>query len=37
MPFVGADMKNVIEELKQTVSPDLVLTHYREMPIKTIE
>jgi len=29
MPFVGADMKNVMEELKRTVSPDLVFTHYR--------
>lgn len=30
MPFVGADVKAVFEELKQTVSPDLVLTHNRK-------
>ena len=29
MPFVGAEVKNVFEELKRTVSPDLILTHYR--------
>jgi len=27
MPFVGAEVKAVFEELKQTVSPDLILTH----------
>ena len=30
MPFVGADMKNVMEELKRIISPDLVFTHYRD-------
>jgi len=29
MPFVGADVKNVFEELK-AISPDLILTHYRK-------
>jgi LmbE family N-acetylglucosaminyl deacetylase len=29
MPFVGSDVKNVFEELKQTVSPDLIFTHNR--------
>ena len=29
MPFNGADIKSFFEELKQTVSPDLVLTHHR--------
>jgi LmbE family N-acetylglucosaminyl deacetylase len=28
MPFVGAELKAVFEELKKTVSPDLVFTHY---------
>jgi LmbE family N-acetylglucosaminyl deacetylase len=27
MPFVGAELKAVFEELKQTVSPDLIFTH----------
>jgi LmbE family N-acetylglucosaminyl deacetylase len=27
MPYVGSDVKNVFEELKQAVSPDLVFTH----------
>ena len=27
MPFVGAEVKAVFEELKQTVSPDLIFTH----------
>jgi LmbE family N-acetylglucosaminyl deacetylase len=27
MPYVGAEIKNVFEELKRTVSPDLILTH----------
>ena len=30
MPFVGADIKKVFEELKQAVSPDLIFTHYRK-------
>lgn len=29
MPFSGAEVKAVFEELKQTVSPDLILTHNR--------
>ena len=29
MPFVGAEVKSVLEELK-SVAPDLVLTHYRK-------
>ncbi|MBZ5510173.1 MAG: PIG-L family deacetylase [Acidobacteriia bacterium] len=29
MPFEGAEIKAVFEELKAAVSPDLVLTHYR--------
>jgi LmbE family N-acetylglucosaminyl deacetylase len=28
MPFVGGEIKAVFEELKKTVSPDLVFTHY---------
>ena len=27
MPFVGADIKTVFEELKRAVSPDLIFTH----------
>lgn len=27
LPFVGAEVKTVFEELKRTVSPDLILTH----------
>ena len=30
MPFVGSDVKAVFEELKQTVSPDLIFTHNRK-------
>lgn len=30
MPFVGAEVKDVFEELKLTVVPDLILTHYRK-------
>jgi LmbE family N-acetylglucosaminyl deacetylase len=30
MPFSGSDLKNVFEELKSQVRPDLVLTHYRD-------
>src|SRR5260370_30808580 len=30
MPFVGADIKAVFEELKATVSPDLIFTHNRK-------
>jgi LmbE family N-acetylglucosaminyl deacetylase len=30
MPFVGAEVKTVFEELKETVSPDLILTHRRK-------
>jgi LmbE family N-acetylglucosaminyl deacetylase len=29
MPFVGAEIKAAFEELKETVSPDLILTHQR--------
>ena len=29
MPFVGAEVKTVFEELKQAVSPDLIVTHNR--------
>jgi LmbE family N-acetylglucosaminyl deacetylase len=29
MPFVGAEIKDVFEELKQVVSPDLIFTHSR--------
>src|SRR6267143_3890067 len=28
MPFVGAEVKAVFEELKKSVSPDLIFTHY---------
>lgn len=27
MPFLGAEVKEVFEELKQTMSPDLIFTH----------
>ena len=30
MPFVGADVKAVFEQLKKDVSPDLVFTHNRK-------
>ena len=30
MPYTGAAVKAVFEELKQTVSPDLILTHNRD-------
>jgi len=30
LPFVGAEVKAVFEELKQTVAPDLVFTHNRK-------
>lgn len=30
MPFVGAELKAVLEELKKTVSPDLIFTHYHK-------
>jgi LmbE family N-acetylglucosaminyl deacetylase len=30
MPFVGAEVKAVFEELKETVSPDLIFTHSRK-------
>jgi LmbE family N-acetylglucosaminyl deacetylase len=30
LPFVGADVKAVFEELKQTVSPDLIFTNNRK-------
>ena len=30
MPFVGAEVKTVFEELKQTVSPDLILAPFRK-------
>jgi LmbE family N-acetylglucosaminyl deacetylase len=29
MPFLGAEVKGVFEELKQAVSPDLIFTHNR--------
>jgi LmbE family N-acetylglucosaminyl deacetylase len=29
MPFVGAEVKAVFEELKQAVSPDVIFTHHR--------
>jgi LmbE family N-acetylglucosaminyl deacetylase len=29
LPFVGAEVKEIFEELKRTVSPDLIFTHYR--------
>lgn len=29
MPYAGADVKTVFEELKQAISPDLILTHNR--------
>jgi LmbE family N-acetylglucosaminyl deacetylase len=30
LPFAGAEIKAVFEELKQTVSPDLIFTHNRQ-------
>jgi LmbE family N-acetylglucosaminyl deacetylase len=30
LPFQGAELKDVFEDLKKTVSPDLILTHSRE-------
>jgi LmbE family N-acetylglucosaminyl deacetylase len=30
MPFVGAELKAVFEELKKSLSPDLIFTHYRK-------
>lgn len=30
MPFVGAEIKAVFEELKQTTSPDVIFTHNRK-------
>jgi LmbE family N-acetylglucosaminyl deacetylase len=30
MPFAGAEVKSVFEELKRNVSPDLVFTHNRK-------
>jgi LmbE family N-acetylglucosaminyl deacetylase len=29
MPFDGAEIKSTFEEIKQSVSPDLILTHHR--------
>jgi len=29
LPFVGAEVKGVFEELKQTVTPDIIFTHNR--------
>lgn len=29
MPFAGADIKNVFEELKREISPDIIFTHNR--------
>jgi LmbE family N-acetylglucosaminyl deacetylase len=30
MPFVGSEVKTVFEELKQSISPDLIFTHNRK-------
>ena len=30
MPFVGAEVKTVFEELKQRISPDMIFTHNRK-------
>ena len=30
MPFVGAEIKTMFEDLKQAISPDLIFTHRRE-------
>lgn len=30
LPFVGAEVKNVFEELKQSVQPDVIFTHTRK-------
>jgi LmbE family N-acetylglucosaminyl deacetylase len=30
MPFVGSDVKDCFEELKQAISPDLIFTHNRK-------
>ena len=30
MPFLGAEVKSVFEELKRSVMPDLIFTHTRE-------
>ena len=30
MPFVGAEVKDVFEELKMSVSPDVIFTHNRK-------
>ena len=30
MPFMGAEVKRVFEELKQSVSPDMIFTHNRK-------
>jgi len=30
LPFVGGEVKGVFEELKQTVAPDVIFTHYRK-------
>jgi LmbE family N-acetylglucosaminyl deacetylase len=29
-PYIGADIKRCFEELKKSVSPDLIFTHYRQ-------
>ncbi len=29
-PYVGSEIKDFFEELKKKISPDLILTHYRE-------
>jgi LmbE family N-acetylglucosaminyl deacetylase len=29
LPFIGSEVKNFFEELKSSIDPDLVLTHYR--------
>src|SRR5580658_7601099 len=30
MPYVGAEVKRVFEDIKRTVLPDLIFTHYRQ-------
>jgi len=30
MPFVAADVKEAFEKLKETISPDIIFTHYRK-------
>jgi len=30
MPFAGSEIKEVFEDIKRTVSPDVILTHFRD-------